>query len=144
MKWQASPDQTSPARFRIEEPVVPGKRTRVDPVGEAELRAIRSERIQSPKGRGSEAPIEPHHDSALSGALHGRDPFVVAGPERERLLDEHRLVGAQCCLDPARVRVVAGRDEHDLGPWIVDRELAVGGRGAEPPRFRACSALSGV
>jgi hypothetical protein len=123
--------ETATARLEIQEPVVRRKRSSVDPLRDAEPGAVRSERLERPDRCRRESPVEAHHEPPLGGPLDSRDPVVVADGERERLFDEDRLVGEEGRLHPSRVRVVTGRDEHDLGARILDGGTAVGCRGAK-------------
>ena len=106
------------AGLGVQEPMIVRQGPRVDSHENSKLIAVRAQRFERPRGRGRKATIEAHHQAPLRGANRGRDAVQLRGGQRERLLDEDRLVGAERGFGVARMGIVTRRDEDDFGALI--------------------------
>ena len=114
-------EEASTANLRIQEPVILGKRASIDPTQEPQSRPVLTDCIQRPFGSWREPPVEAHHQPPLR-CPDGRGYSVqLCSIERERLLDECRLVRDQGRLCESGMGIVAGGDDHHVGIRIGKR-----------------------
>ncbi len=119
--------EDAPAAFdRIHDPAVARHDARVDAIGHEQRLGDAREELAALDGERREPPVEADHEPRVGVGLHRLDHVGQAGGvDRQRLLDEYRLAGADRRGGQPRVLIVARRDDHGVDVRIDDHFVGI-------------------